>query len=174
MRIQVRKSKRLLREAAEDPQFKELLLSERSRAAQRIGVVLDVPEAAILDSVAEEQLKAMIEKTPRGPEMNYDNTVSFLQPVVHRRIDVLLRKAKEDPQFMEWLLVERSRAAQRTGVMLSTAEITLLDSVSEEQLAAMIEKAPERIPVNLHPAKVLYGEMRIINERCMGIRPDAK
>ena len=42
----------LLREAAEDPLFKELLLAERSKAAARIGVVLDVPEAAILDSVA--------------------------------------------------------------------------------------------------------------------------
>ena len=39
------KIERLLRKAAEDPQFKELLLAERSRAAQRIGVVLDVPEA---------------------------------------------------------------------------------------------------------------------------------
>ena len=55
---------RLLRKAAEDPQFKELLLAERSRAAPRIGVVLDVPEAAILDSVAEEQLRAMIEAIP--------------------------------------------------------------------------------------------------------------
>ena len=40
------KIERLLRKAAEDPQFKELLLAERSRAAQRIGVVLDVSEAA--------------------------------------------------------------------------------------------------------------------------------
>ena len=54
----------LLREAAEDPQFKELLLSERSKAAARICVVLDPPEAAILDSVTEEQLRAMIEAIP--------------------------------------------------------------------------------------------------------------
>ena len=54
----------LLRAAAEDPQFKELLLSERSKAAARICVVLDPPEAAILDSVTEEQLRAMIEAIP--------------------------------------------------------------------------------------------------------------
>ena len=54
----------LLRAAAEDSQFKELLLAERSRAAQRIGVVLDASEAALLDSAAEEQLKAMIEAIP--------------------------------------------------------------------------------------------------------------
>jgi anti-anti-sigma regulatory factor len=58
----------LLRKAAEDPQFKELLLAERSRAAQRIGVVLDVSEAALLDSVVEKQLAAMIAKARRGPE----------------------------------------------------------------------------------------------------------
>jgi hypothetical protein len=54
----------LLRAAAKDPQFKELLLSERSKAAARIVVVLDPPEAAILDSVTEEQLRAMIEAIP--------------------------------------------------------------------------------------------------------------
>ena len=58
------KIERLLRKAAEDPQFKELLLSERSKAAARICVVLDPPEEAILDSVTEEQLRAMIEAIP--------------------------------------------------------------------------------------------------------------
>ena len=99
----------LLREAAEVPLFKELLLAERSRAAARIGMVLDVPEAAILDSVAEEQLIAMIEKTPRGDRMNYEID-RFVRLASDPKIDVLLRKAKEDPQFRELLLAERSRA----------------------------------------------------------------
>jgi hypothetical protein len=83
------KIERLLRKAANDPQFKELLLAERSRAAPRIGVVLDVSEATLLDSVVEKQLKAMIEKTRRGPERAHGSLARLHIEVFGQSKDIL-------------------------------------------------------------------------------------
>ena len=61
MRIQVRKSSVYFARLRRIRSSRSCSWLERSRAAQRIGVVLDVPEATLLDSVLEEQLASMIE-----------------------------------------------------------------------------------------------------------------
>jgi acyl carrier protein len=53
----------LVKKAAVDPTFKEILLERREEAADEIGLELSGAEAAILRAVPESQLEAMIAKT---------------------------------------------------------------------------------------------------------------
>jgi len=53
----------LVRKASVDPEFKRLLLVERSVAARRIDLALDQAEAMMLDAVPEDQLEAIIART---------------------------------------------------------------------------------------------------------------
>jgi hypothetical protein len=51
----------LVKKAAIDQEFRELLVQNRSQAANRIGLVLDATEAAVIDSLPEPNLISMIE-----------------------------------------------------------------------------------------------------------------
>jgi len=53
----------LVKKAAVDPQFKELLLSKRAEAAGGIGLELDPAEAMMLRAAPAEQLEAVIDRT---------------------------------------------------------------------------------------------------------------
>ena len=53
----------LVKKALVDGAFRRQLLTERSGAAERIGLALDPAEAAMLDAIPEAQLVAIIEKT---------------------------------------------------------------------------------------------------------------
>ncbi len=53
----------LVKKAAVDPEFKELLLSERAKAAGEIGLELDPTEAMMLQAAPVEQLEAVIDRT---------------------------------------------------------------------------------------------------------------
>jgi hypothetical protein len=59
----------LVKKAAVDPEFKALLLAERSGAATEIGLELSDAEAAMLDGVPEAQLGAIIANTAVSPKM---------------------------------------------------------------------------------------------------------
>ncbi len=53
----------LVRKASVDPDFKQLLLSDRAEAARRIDLTLDSTEAVMLAAVPTEQLEAIIART---------------------------------------------------------------------------------------------------------------
>jgi hypothetical protein len=53
----------LIKKAAVDPEFKEVLLAERSAAAGRISLVLEPAEAAMLAAAPVAQLEAIIART---------------------------------------------------------------------------------------------------------------
>ncbi|MCP4231927.1 MAG: hypothetical protein GY771_17500, partial [bacterium] len=57
----------LVKKASVDGAFRRHLLTERSGAAERIGLELDPAEAAMLDAIPEAQLVATIEKTKVTP-----------------------------------------------------------------------------------------------------------
>jgi hypothetical protein len=59
----------LVKKAAVDPGFKALLLAERSAVAAAIGLELSETEAAMLDGVPVEQLKAIIANTTVSPKL---------------------------------------------------------------------------------------------------------
>jgi hypothetical protein len=59
----------LLKKAAVDPAFKKLLLEKRAAAAEAIGLELDAAEAALVDSVPEGQLAAVIARTTVSPKI---------------------------------------------------------------------------------------------------------
>jgi hypothetical protein len=59
----------LVKKAAVDPEFKALLLAERSGAADAIGLELSEAEAAMLDGVPATQLEAIIANTTVSPKM---------------------------------------------------------------------------------------------------------
>ncbi len=53
----------LVKKASVDPEFRQLLLTERGNAAQRIGLDLDPAESIMLGAVPAEQLEAIIART---------------------------------------------------------------------------------------------------------------
>jgi hypothetical protein len=53
----------LVKKAAVDPEFKELLLQERAAAAEQIGLMLDPAEAMMLAAAPRVQLEAVIAQT---------------------------------------------------------------------------------------------------------------
>jgi hypothetical protein len=53
----------LLKKAAVDAEFRELLCEERSRAAEAIGLELDAAESAMLTAIPREQLEYIIAQT---------------------------------------------------------------------------------------------------------------
>jgi len=53
----------LVKKASVDPEFRQVLLSQRARAAERIGLVLTPAEAAMLAAVPAGQLEAIIDQT---------------------------------------------------------------------------------------------------------------
>jgi len=53
----------LVKKAAVDPKFKELLLSKRAEAADEIGLKLDPAEAMMLQAAPAEQLEVVIDRT---------------------------------------------------------------------------------------------------------------
>mgnify|MGYP000088413238 CR=1 FL=1 len=53
----------LVKKAAVDPQFKQLLLADRAAAAESIALKLEPAEAAMLASIPAEQLEAVIART---------------------------------------------------------------------------------------------------------------
>ena len=59
----------LLKKAAVDPAFKKLLLEKRAAAAEAIGLELDAAETALIDSVPESQLDAVIARTTVSPKI---------------------------------------------------------------------------------------------------------
>jgi len=59
----------LVKKAAVDPEFKALLLAERSGAAAVIGLELSEAEAAMLDGVPGTQLETIIANTTVSPKM---------------------------------------------------------------------------------------------------------
>ena len=58
----------LVKKAAVDAEFKKLLLSEREKAADTIGLELNPSEIMMLKAVTEEQLKVIIDETEVKPE----------------------------------------------------------------------------------------------------------
>ena len=59
----------LVKKAAVDAAFRELLLAGRAAAAEAIGLVLEPAEAALLDVVPAEQLRAVIDRTRVAPDI---------------------------------------------------------------------------------------------------------
>jgi hypothetical protein len=59
----------LVKKAAVDPAFRKLLLEKRARAADDIALKLESAEAAMLDAVPEEQLRAIIGRTKVSPSL---------------------------------------------------------------------------------------------------------
>ncbi len=59
----------LVKKAAVDPEFKALLLAERSGAAAEIGLELNGAEAAMLDGAPEAQLESIIANTTVSPKL---------------------------------------------------------------------------------------------------------
>ncbi|UCE27640.1 MAG: AgmX/PglI C-terminal domain-containing protein [Candidatus Coatesbacteria bacterium] len=59
----------LVKKAAVDPEFRALLLAERSSAAAEIGLELTETEAAMLDGVQEAQLETIIANTTVNPKL---------------------------------------------------------------------------------------------------------
>jgi hypothetical protein len=59
----------LVKKAAVDPEFKALLLAERSAAADAIRLELNEAEAAMLDSAPGTQLESIIAKTTVSPKI---------------------------------------------------------------------------------------------------------
>ncbi|MGD8718949.1 MAG: carboxypeptidase-like regulatory domain-containing protein [Candidatus Zixiibacteriota bacterium] len=57
----------LIKKAAVDPAFKKVLLSKRARAAEDIGLALEPAEAAVINAVPEDQLRAIINRTKVKP-----------------------------------------------------------------------------------------------------------
>lgn len=57
----------LVKKASVDPAFRRLLLAERGKAALQIGLVLSPAEDAMLASVTEQQLSAIIDRTKVDP-----------------------------------------------------------------------------------------------------------
>jgi len=53
----------LVKKASVDPEFRELLLERRARAAEEIGLELSVAEVTMLDSVSRAQIEQIIENT---------------------------------------------------------------------------------------------------------------
>jgi hypothetical protein len=59
----------LVKKAAVDPEFRALMLAERSAAAAEIGLALNEAEAAILNGVPQAQLEAIIANTTISPKI---------------------------------------------------------------------------------------------------------
>ncbi|MBM4035018.1 MAG: hypothetical protein FJ291_25020 [Planctomycetes bacterium] len=59
----------LLIEASIDPKFRELLLKERAKAAETLGVKLSPVEAALLNDVPEEHLRKVIAQTAASKKL---------------------------------------------------------------------------------------------------------
>ena len=59
----------LIKKAAVDPAFKEILFEKRAGAAEVIALKLSPAEAAMLDAVPEEQLRAIIGRTKVNPKL---------------------------------------------------------------------------------------------------------
>ena len=59
----------LVKKAAVDPAFKKTLLVKRARAADDIALKLSPAEAAMLDAVPEDQLRAIIGRTKVSPNL---------------------------------------------------------------------------------------------------------
>ena len=57
----------LVKKASIDAEFKQWLLAERARAAERIGLELQPAETAMLDAVPADQLEAIIAQTMALP-----------------------------------------------------------------------------------------------------------
>jgi hypothetical protein len=57
----------LVKKAAVDPAFRELLLARRAEAASEIGLALEPAEAAMLDAIPAAQLEAIIARTTVDP-----------------------------------------------------------------------------------------------------------
>jgi len=58
----------LLKKASVDPEFRRLLLEERAKAAEALGLQIEPAEAAILDAAPRDQLEAIIASTRVEPE----------------------------------------------------------------------------------------------------------
>ena len=58
----------LVKKAAIDPEFNEVLLKERSGAAKEIELALEPSEVAMIDAVPERQLEAIIARTTVEPK----------------------------------------------------------------------------------------------------------
>ncbi len=59
----------LIKKAAVDPAFKKVLLEKRAEAAETIALKLEPAEAAMLEAVPEEQLRAIIGRTKVSPSL---------------------------------------------------------------------------------------------------------
>jgi len=59
----------LVKKAAVDPSFKQLLLEKRSAAAEAIALTLEPAEAAMLEAVPAGQLRAIISRTKVSPSL---------------------------------------------------------------------------------------------------------
>ncbi len=59
----------LVKKAAVDPAFKKMLLKERAGAAEAIALELEPAEAAMLNAVPEEQLRAIVANTKVSPKL---------------------------------------------------------------------------------------------------------
>ncbi|UCE27641.1 MAG: hypothetical protein JSW52_02495 [Candidatus Coatesbacteria bacterium] len=59
----------LVKKAAVDPEFKALLMTERSGAAAEIGLELNEAETAMLDGAPETQLESIIANTTVSPKI---------------------------------------------------------------------------------------------------------
>jgi hypothetical protein len=57
----------LIKKAAVDPAFKKALLAKRAGAAEDIALTLTAAEAAVLEAVPEDQLKAIVGRTKVSP-----------------------------------------------------------------------------------------------------------
>jgi hypothetical protein len=61
----------LVKKAAVDPAFRELLMAKRAAAADEIGLVLEPAEAAMLTAIPGEQLESIIANTHVEPRIRW-------------------------------------------------------------------------------------------------------
>jgi len=125
----------LVKKASVDPAFRELLLTERAAAAERIGLELEPAEMLMLAAAPRDQLEAVIRQTTVPQTCGEPQAMNRQIP---QGVEVLIRKASVDPEFKAILLERRARAAEAIGLELTGAEAMLLAAAPTEQIEAII------------------------------------
>jgi hypothetical protein len=94
----------------------------------------------------EETEKNKTDKSP-GKPLTEAKATAVAKPVqncgnvdIPRVLEVLIKKASIDQEFRRILLEKRSESAGEIGLELSPAEATLLNTISADQLARIIDK----------------------------------
>jgi hypothetical protein len=132
----------LIKKAAVDPAFKKTLLAKRSRAADDIALNLEPAEAAMLDAVPEEQLRAIIGRTKVSPNLR----PAFLGAVAAAMLAALAASGcKEprpeddpidrgiDPDYPEDPYAEETAATADAAKPPATAEVAAETALTAEE-----------------------------------------